>query len=213
MRTPIFIFLPILLLYACSSSPGSREQINYPKHPRSILVMPPVNRSVDIDAPLTFLATSAYPLSESGYYVLPVALTNETFRENGMAIAEEAHAIPHGRLHEIFGADAALYITINQYGAIYYVVTSAVVASASARLVDLRSGEELWAGRVQVADSSSPSTAGLIGTLVEAVVNQVVNTLANRAFDVGRSANRQLLFAGGKDSILYGPYHPLFGSN
>ena len=205
----------IFLLYACLSLPA--EQINYPNHPRSILVMPPVNLSVDIDAPQTFLATSTYPLAEAGYYVIPVALSVEMFRENGVTIAEEAHAIPYNMLHEIFGAEAALYITITQYGAIYYIFGSAVTAEATARLVDLRSGELLWSGSVSVVETSSDSDSdsdnkkGLLAILLSAVVDQIVNTISNKAYTVGRTANHQLLSADGLGGILYGPYHLLYG--
>ncbi|MCL2044309.1 MAG: DUF799 domain-containing protein [Treponema sp.] len=208
MYSKIPILAAIFLFCTCSSSP----QINYPDHPRSILVMPPVNLSVDIAAPVTFLATSTIPLAEAGYYVIPVALSAQMFIENGVTVAEEAHGIPYARLHEIFGADSALYITIIQYGAIYYVLGSAVTAQASAKLVDLRTGRELWSGRVDVTENpSSASNRGILGTLVGAVIDQIAHTLSNRAYTVGRNANYKLLSPGSKNSILYGPYHPLYG--
>ena len=42
--------------------------------PRSILVVPAVNRSVDVGAPDYLLSTIARPLAERGYYVFPVHL-------------------------------------------------------------------------------------------------------------------------------------------
>ena len=55
--------------------------------PRSILVLPPVNESLDIKATHSLLAHSSQPLAEAGYYVLPVALVDETFRQNGLTQA------------------------------------------------------------------------------------------------------------------------------
>ena len=42
--------------------------------PRSILVMPPVNSSPDVQAGYSMLSHVTLPLSEAGYYVLPVAV-------------------------------------------------------------------------------------------------------------------------------------------
>ena len=206
----ILLLIGAISIISCATA--TQAQINYPNHPRSILIMPPINQSVDIGAPSTFLATAAYPLAESGYYVLPPTLTTEMFRQNGVTVAEEAHAIPHSRLHEIFGADAAIYITITQYGATYYVITSAVQAYATARLVDLRSGHTLWSDEVRVTDSTSSSSnqQSILTTLLEAAIDQVANVLRNRAYDTGRKANQQLLTAGRERGLMYGPYHPEF---
>jgi len=52
--------------------------------PRSILVMPPVNSSPDVQAGYSMLSHVTLPLSEAGYYVLPVAVVDETFKQNGV---------------------------------------------------------------------------------------------------------------------------------
>lgn len=198
----------VLLLSACATR---TPQIDYTafreSRPRSILVMPPVNQSLDTAAVATFLATSTIPLAEAGYYVIPVTLSDQTFKQNGVTVAEEAHAIQPGRLREIFGADAALYITITRYGVSYQVLNSVVRAAASARLVDLRTGQELWSGSISEQYSNSSSNNGLFGILLEAVVDQVVNTLSDKPYDLGKQANNRMLSAGHKGSILYGPYH------
>ena len=202
----------VFLLCACGTP---ATQIDYTafreSRPRSILVMPPVNQSPEIKAAATFVATSTVPLAESGYYVIPVTLSEETFKQNGVTVAEEAHALELGKLREIFGADAALFITITRFGASYRVLSSVVEAAASARLVDLRTSRELWSGQVSVVQDSNNGGGGLIGALVSAAINQVINTLSEESqHNVGRSANYQMLSAGRPNSILFGPYHPGF---
>jgi hypothetical protein len=203
----------VLFLCACAV-PVAQKQKDYTafreNRPHSILVMPPVNQSPEIKAAATFLATSTRPLAESGYYVIPVALSEETFRQNGVIVAEEAHAIELGKLREIFGADAALYIRVTHFGTSYRLINSVVEAAASAKLVDLRTGRELWSGGAFVAEESGNAGGGLIGALVSAAVSQIVNTLSDRSHDVGRRANDQMLSAGRRNSILFGPYHPRF---
>ena len=210
----------MLLFLACATAPVEQTSpvVYDGNYPRSILVMPPVNLSPDVKAPLTFLATSMFPLAESGYYVIPVALSDETFKQNGVTVAEEANTITHNRLREIFGADAALYITVTGFGVRYNLINSIVEARASARLVDLRNGRELWSGQASSvsgeADAFSHGFEGIVVSLLSAAVNQVVNTLADTSFTVGAQANRQLLSAGQKNGIPYGPRHPRFvGTN
>jgi hypothetical protein len=204
-----------LLLAACAAP---QHQVDYTafreNRPRSILVMPPINLSPDEKASTSFLATSTFPLAEAGYYVIPVTLSEETFKQNGVTVAEEAQNIPPGRLREIFGADSALYITVDKFGTSYRLIDSVVEASASAKLIDTRDGRELWHGSVNhVHSSNSNNSGGLIGALVSAVINQIANTLSDKSHQVAGAANYYLLSAGHWDSILYGPYNPKVGTD
>jgi len=200
-----------LLLCACAAPVTQIDTTAFREsRPRSILVMPPINQSPDVKAPMTFLATSTIPLAESGYYVIPVALSEETFKQNGVTVAEEAQAIELGKLREIFGADAALYITITRFGTSYRLISSVVEAAASAKLVDLRTSRELWSGQAFVTLGNNNSGGGLIGALVSAVINQIANTITDKSHDAGRIANYQMLSAGHQNSILFGPYHPRY---
>ena len=219
---PVYLMAVIGFLFcACATEPVPKDYPAFKEsRPLSILVMPPINLSPDIKAPATFLATSTVPLAESGYYVIPVALSNETFKQNGMIVAEEAHAIEIYRLREIFGADAALYITISRFGSRYQVINSALEAEASARLVDLRNGRELWSGYAAVSDNSINSLGSidsgeaLLAALVGAAVSQIVNTVSDNSFYLGRRANYEMLSAGERRStILYGQYHPKYGED
>jgi len=209
-----------LLFSACATEPPAPK--DYPAfregRPRSILVMPPVNLSPDIKAAPVFLATSTVPLAESGYYVIPVALSNEAFKQNGVTVAEEAHAIGIDRLREIFGADAALYITVRRFGPRFQLLNSALEAEASARLVDLRSGQELWTGSASITENSSSgsidSREDLFSMLIGAVVSQIVNTVSDNAFYLARTANHEMLSAGERrGTLLYGHYHPKYGED
>jgi hypothetical protein len=203
-----------LLLAACVTPQRNLDYTAYrASRPRSILVMPPVNRSPEIKASASFLSTATVPLAEAGYYVIPVTLSEETFRQNGVTVADEAQSISLDKLHEIFGADAALYLTVDRFGTSYRLVESVVEASAAARLVDIRSGEELWKGQVYVSTGRNNNSGGLIGMLVSAAINQIVNTLSDKSYGVARSANYQLLSGGHRNGVLYGPYHPQFGTD
>ncbi|MDR2208428.1 MAG: DUF799 domain-containing protein [Azoarcus sp.] len=203
-----------LLLCACATPVAQMDYTAFRENrPRSILVLPPINQSPEVEATASFFATSTAPLAESGYYVIPVTLADEAFKQNGVTVAEEAHAIELGKLREIFGADAALYVTVTRFGTSYRILSSVVEATASAKLIDLRSGQELWSGQAVVVINNNNSGGGLVGALVGAIVNQIVNTVSDRSHDAARMANYQMLSAGRRNSILFGPYHPMSGTD
>ena len=178
--------------------------------PRSILVLPPINKSPDAKGSNGLLAHTTMPLAEGGYYVLPVTLVHETFRENGLIIADEIHAVPPQKLREIFGADAALYLTITQYGTRYMVLNSVTEVRAEAELLSLVTGKSLWRGQAFASSAENQQTgSGLIGMLVTAALNQVINTATDQGFNYARIASNRLLFPR-PNGLLYGPYHPQY---
>ena len=205
------VVLSSLLMACATTRPPSYDYSNFKEsHPRSIVVLPPTSGSSDVNASLSFLSLTTFPLAEAGYYVLPVALTYETFKQNGVTVADEAQAIPFQKIHDIFGADAGLYITVDKYGSIYRVINSEVVVSAQAKLVDLRNGKTLWQGSASASsnENQNSSGGGLIGILITAAVNQVIHEVGDSSHAVAGIAARRLLRPGYEGGLLYGPYHP-----
>ncbi|MFM5510976.1 DUF799 domain-containing protein [Aeromonas rivipollensis] len=210
LRTFLALTLGTLLLSGCAKGPGYDYGNFKESRPTSILVLPPVNHSPDIKAGASLQSQITYPLAESGYYVLPVAVTNETFRQNGVTEPTDIHALPIKKLHEIYGADTALYLDIKDYGTSYLVISSETVVTASARLVDLRTGKLLWEGSASAssAEQQSNSGGGLIGMLVVAVVNQIANTITDKGHEIAGITSFRLLSADMPNGILHGPYSP-----
>jgi hypothetical protein len=206
----------VSLLAACATPPQPFDYSAYKaSRPASILVLPPLNNSTDINATASVLAQVTQPLAESGYYVLPVTLMTETFKNNGLTVAADIHDVAPAKLRQIFGADAALYIGISRYGASYTVFDSAAIVSAHARLVDLRSGQVLWSGSASAssAEQNNNSQGGLVGLLVTAIVTQVLNNLTDKSHQVAGVATGRLLSARPPNGLLYGPRSPKFGTD
>ena len=91
----------LALLTGCAE----RKTIDYTAYkqsrPKSILILPPLNESPDVKATYSMLSQVTYPLAEAGYYVMPVALVDETFRQNGLSTPADIHQLPPNKLHEI----------------------------------------------------------------------------------------------------------------
>lgn len=201
----------VALLAGCVAAP--QKNVDYTAFreakPASILVLPPLNTSVDVAASAAVLSQATRPLAESGYYVIPVGVMDETFKQNGLTSPDDIHQLPAAKLREIFGADAALYMTVKQYGSSYAVLSSSITVSIDAELLDLRNGAKLWSGSKQVVQASN-SSGGLLGMLVQAMVDQIVNTLSDRSYGVAGMTNNMLLSAGTAGGILYGPRSPRY---
>ena len=117
-----------LLAFVGCATRQPYDYTNYRQHPpRSILVLPPLNESVDVQATYGYLSTVTLPLAELGYYVFPVQVVDQFLKENGMPTAGEMHQVPLSKVSEIIGADAVLYVTIQQYGSKYQVINSATL--------------------------------------------------------------------------------------
>lgn len=204
----------VLILTGCVSTPPAHDYSAFRNaDPHSILVLPPINNSVEVIAPYSLLSQVTGPIAESGYYVFPVALVQQTFRNNGLTEATDIHAVPFEKLNEIFGADTGLYITIDRYGTNYVVLSSETIVTISATLVDLRSGAVLWQDKASAssAENRGNSGGGLVGMLVEAAMNQIIETITDRGFDIAGISTNRLLFAEGHNGLLYGPRSPKYG--
>jgi hypothetical protein len=157
-----------LLTTGCVSMPSAFDYSEFRNSdPRSILILPPTNQSTEVIAPFSVMAQMSAPIAESGFYVFPVALVNQTFQNNGLTVANDIQAVPVAKLYEIFGADAALYIDIQEYGTSYVVISSDTVVTVTAKLVDLKTGNLIWQGASSAssAESRGNSGGGLVGIL------------------------------------------------
>ena len=64
-------------LTACASPPKPYDYTAFKEaKPASLLVLPPVNDTPDVNATYGVLSNLSMPLGEAGYYVLPVSLVD-----------------------------------------------------------------------------------------------------------------------------------------
>ena len=202
--------LASLLLGACATKPPKDYSAFQRARPASILVLPPVNESPDIKATPAVWASVTRPLAEAGYYVVPVTLTDETFKQNGVTTSYDAQQIPADKLRQFFGADAALYLTVSEYGSSYHILVSETAVRVNAKLVDLRDGALLWEGSARASSAEQQGQSqGLLGLLVTALVNQIIGSTTDAAYGYAGTADARLI--SGPEGVLYGPRSPKSG--
>lgn len=203
--------LPLLLLgvaaffTGCTTIPPKDYTQFRHSSPRSILVLPPINESNEVIASYSVLTTVTRPLSELGYYVVPVVMADQFLKENGLPVPAEMHQAPLEKLQSVFGVDAVLYLTVEQYGSKYQILASNTFVTAKGYLVDARTGVKLWEGRAQTVYSGQSG-------LVQALVEQVMNKLVDQAHQVAAMSSYQLLTVPGQ-GLLKGPRNPEYGKD
>lgn len=208
----LFALLTATFVFAgCATKPAHVDYAAFRQYqPKSILVLPPLNNTSDLRATYSIMSSTTLPLAEAGYYVFPVALVDQTFKENGLQNPGEMHQASPKKLNEIFGADAALYITITNYGAASALVGGNIVVTAQASLVDTRTGTTLWEGQASASDAEGKQNQnGLLGLLVQGIINQVANSVSDPGYRIGRMMNQRLLSAQ-TPGLLPGPRSPKF---
>lgn len=181
--------------------------------PRTMLVLPPVNESSDIKATAAVWATATWPLAEAGYYVVPVTLVDETLQQNGVQTPDDAAQIPLDKLRSYFGADAGVYLRVKRYGTTYAVLASETRVEVSGTIVDLRSGKTLWQGAAVAtsAEQQQANQGGLVGLLVNALIQQIVHDASDAAFKYAAIADQRLLGAVRYNGVMPGPRSPRYG--
>lgn len=208
----VFCLAVTLVVSGCVQMPTYDYTALNAAKPASILILPPTNSSPDVKATAAVLAQMTYPLAETGYYVVPVTLMDAAFKQNGVFTANDAQAISPEKLRSIFGADAALYTDITEYGTSYQLIRSETAVTLNTKLVDLRTGTLLWEGtaRASSAEQQNNNSGGLVGMLVQAAVEQIANNLSDTSFTYAGTASNRLLQPR-PAGLLYGPRSPLYG--
>ena len=158
--------------------------------PKSILILPPMNETSEIKATNAFLATVSAPLAEKGYYVFPVTLVDKKLKNNGVTTAGDMHRVALDKLREVFGADAVLYITIRDWATKYMVIDSYTEVDIHYRLVDLRTGQELWNQDERISHSLNQNNSeGLAGMVAAAIVGKLMSGVVDLESDIARQVN------------------------
>jgi hypothetical protein len=174
--------------------------------PRSILIVPTINRSLDVDAPNYVLAALPIPVAEKGYYVFPVNTTKFVLEQEGFYEGERIHQQPPETLAKLFGSDAVLYVAIKQWDAKFAVFTTVVTVEFDYRLVS-KDGVELWKEnkRMQYQPQNNNNAASPMAALLSAVINAAVARAAPNYMLLTQQANQQV-FILGPNALPNGPY-------
>jgi len=202
----------LLLLTSCVTQTAKDYTKFYSESPRSILIVPVVNNTVDVDAPRYFLATVTVPLAERGYYTFPINLVRGVMDEEGLSDANLVHQADPTVLGAMFGADAILYITIEHWETVYIILSATTTVSFKYSLKSGRTGETLWEDASTVQYTPQSNSGGGVGGLIAMAVAAAIQKAAPNYMPLARQANQMALWTPGK-GLPAGPYHGEHGAD
>lgn len=119
MKRSVLLLLLVLMVSACGSTASLTRQSLYPgmyeERPVTLLVMPPINNTANVDAKELLYTSISRPLAEAGYYVIPPSLSMAVLRQESGYDAELFLDRPLRQFHDFFGADAVVFSVIDEW--------------------------------------------------------------------------------------------------
>lgn len=193
--------LGILLFTSCSTPAKMIDTYGgmYSEKPLSILIMPPINKTTNVDAKEYFHSTLNVPLANAGYYVVPSFMSMEILKRESAYDSELFLNSPLTKFQEVFQADIALFTIIHKWSKSY----SVVKVEVEYILKSTKTNEILYSRRGEVDFNTSVSSGG--GLLLNMALT-AVNTAVTKYVDVARVTNLYTF----KD-LPTGKYSPEFG--
>ncbi len=166
----------------------------YTEHPKTIVVMPPINETNFTGAKDYFYTTLALPLIEKGYYVYSPYLTMEMFQSEG---AYDSEMFINGDLTQfknVLDCDAVMFTRIKKWEK--KALLGKINVNIEYVLRSANTGEILYQKEGKIALDTSDDSGGL-GSLIATVVN----TATTDKVVAGRECNAYVL-----SDIPDGPY-------
>ncbi len=115
--------IPVLLMAAALCSCGTANRITresqyaamYENMPLTILVMPPINNTSNVEAKDLLYTSISRPLAEAGYYVISPLLAMDILKAESAYDAELFIDKPLTMFRDYFGADAVVFSQIDTW--------------------------------------------------------------------------------------------------
>ena len=193
MKHVLLLMAGVALLSGCATrsvDTGYDYSAFRSANPRSILIVPVVNNSVDVDASDYFLSAISKPVAERGYYVFPVHMVKRVMEEDGLADADMVHHADPTRLAALFGADSVLYVSVERWDAQYAVLTTTVTVEFNYTLKDGHTGETLWETDQKIVyQPQNIGSGNLIADLIISAVHAVATKAKPNYMPLARQAN------------------------
>jgi hypothetical protein len=172
------------------------------KKPVSILVVPAINESTAADAGDLLNVTVAQPFTNHGYYVLPLPIVYEIFKREGVLEGTQIKGIPTALFKQNFGADAVLFMTIENWDKNYIVIAGNVTVGIEYVLLSTETNEVLWSYDQKVVVDTSSSSGNILVDLVATAISTAAADYVPVAAQVHEVATQ---------SMPFGKYHPKSG--
>lgn len=171
-----------LALSACVTAPAPKSYAAMrAENPRSVLVVPALNSTVNVDAADYFVSTISRPIAERGYYVFPAHMVKRLLDDEGLSDAGLVHQADASRFAPLFGCDTVMFVEISRWDSQYVVITTSTNVEFHYTLKSCETGATLWTDTQAMSYSPQASSSGnpLVDLIAQAVVAAVEKAKPN----------------------------------
>lgn len=193
----------------CATAPSTKDYSAFDsERPRSILVVPALNNTLNVPAPDYFLSTISRPFAERGYYVFPAYMVKRVMEEDGLGDAGLVHKAEASRFASIFGCDTALFVTIQQWDSKYVVLATQTTVRFDYDLKSCKTGTTIWKDtQTMVYSPQSNSSGNPIADLIAMAILAAIEKGAPNYMPLTMQANAMAAGLPGR-GLPAGPYLP-----
>ena len=197
MKNIFYIVLAGYLISSCSGLPIQTKAEAYPamyddRKPLSVLVIPAINNSTAAEATDFFNVTITEPLSNVGYYTMPVEIVKDIFQKEGIVDSTMIKGLPTSIFKKNFGADAVLFVTINKWDKQYVVIAGNVSVSMDYVMLSTETSEVIWS---YSATQTINTTAESSGFIMLDILSTAITTATTDYVPIAKQVNYQAFTA------------------
>ena len=158
----------------------------YEEKPITLLVMPPINNSANVEAKDLLYTSISRPLAEAGYYVISPLLAMDVLKAESAYDSEMFFDAPLTAFQNFFGADAVIFSVIDSWtkkGLGIQTKIRYVIKSAATNEILFDRSCDLYLDL-----SVNSGTGGALGALIDLAAS-AINTAATDHIIAARKAN------------------------
>ena len=203
MRKMLLPVLAVVLFCSCESAYTRQSQ--YPKlyeeHPVTLVVMPPINNTTNVEAKDLLYTSISLPLVEAGYYVVSPHLAMELLKAESAYDAEQFIDQDAAVFGRVFGADAVVFSVIDKWAKVGFGIETKIhyiVKSTTTNEILFERQCDLYLDLEQ----KSSNNKSLLGSLIDLAASAIVTATTDHIV-AARKCNQYIF----KD-IPRGKYSP-----
>ena len=119
MKKATYLLFALIILSSCGTASRLTREMQYSKmyeeKPVTLLLMPPINNTTNVEAKEYLYTSISRPLAEAGYYVISPMLSMDILQAESAYAAELFVDAPLTMFQNFFGADAVVFSEINSW--------------------------------------------------------------------------------------------------
>ncbi len=179
----------------------------YEENPVSILVMPPINNTSNVEAKDLLYTSISQHIAEAGYYVVSPIMAMDVFKNESAYDAEYFIHSSLNKFKEYFGADAVVFAVIDKWakeGFQIHTVVSYIVKSTTTNEILFERSCDMTLDLMKNSGYGNDLAGALVGVLADVIVS-AVDVATTDHIEAARIANMHVF-----SDMPFGKYSPLY---